>query len=116
MSKLKINRGTTFGITVEYKVDGVATSLVGSIVRFTIKDVEYDASVTDITAEVVKNVTTGNALGIANITLDPTDTATITPGKYYYDIKVDTLGDGSVIYKIAEGTISLDGSPTNRLT
>ena len=116
MTKLKINRGTTYAITLNYTKNGVATSLVGATVRFTMKDVEYDTSTTDSTAEVIKNVVNGTAGGVATITLNPSDTATITPGKYYYDIKVDENSDGTVVYKVDEGTIVLDGSPTNRLS
>lgn len=114
MAKLKINRGTTYSIGVEYQEDGEPVSLVGATVRFTIKDTEYDTSTDDSTALVVKNITDGTSGGIATITIDPADTATITPGTLYYDVKVEKAnGD---IYKIDEGTIKLGGSPTNRLT
>lgn len=114
MAKLKINRGTTYTIGFQYNKNGEGASLVGCTVRFTIKDVEWDTNTTDATAEVVKNITTGDANGAATITLDPVDTATMTPGKYYYDIKVQEVG--GQIYKVDEGTITLDGSPTNRLS
>lgn len=115
MAKLKINRGTTYTITFTYKVDGVATTLVGSTVRFTVKSAEYDTDTDDSTAIVTKNITSGNSSGVATITLDPSDTATVTPGTYYYDIKVDVGSLGTTVYKVDEGTIVLDGSPTNRL-
>lgn len=112
MANLKINRGTTYTIGIVYKKNGVPTTLVGATVRFTIKSVEWDDNMTDTDAIVLKNVTTGNSSGEATITIDPTDTATVDPGKYYYDIKVEEAGGD--IYKIDEGTIALDGSPTNR--
>lgn len=114
MSKLKINRGTTYVITFNYQKDGVATTLVGATVRFTVKTSEYDSSTDDSTAVVSKDVTDGDSAGVATITIDPADTATLTPGKYYYDIKVEEAGGD--IYKTDEGTIQLDGSPTNRLS
>lgn len=114
MAQLKINRGTTYTINFTYLRNGVATSLVGATVRFTIKSSEYDSSTDDSTAVVLKNITTGNSSGEATITLDPADTSTLTPGKYFYDIKVKESG-GSV-YKTDEGTVKLDGSPTNRLS
>ena len=116
MAKLTINRGTTYTITFTYKVNGVATSLVGSTVRFTMKTSEYSSSTTDADASVLKNVTSGDSSGVATITINPSDTATLTPGKYYYDIKVDVDSDGVTVYKCDEGTITLDGSPTNRLS
>ena len=112
MAQLKISRGTTYSIDVVYKKDGVPATLVGATVRFTIKDVEWDDSMADATAVVLKNVTDGTSEGLATITIDPVDTAELTPDKYYYDIKVEEVGGD--IYKIDEGTIKLDGSPTNR--
>lgn len=113
MAQLKINRGTTYTIGLNYQRNGVAATLVGATVRFTIKPTEFSDSTTDADANLIKNVTTGNASGEASITLNPADTATIVPGKYYYDIKVEDA-DGNV-YKVDEGTVKLDGSPTNRL-
>lgn len=114
MAKLTVNRGTTYSRTVNYSVNGVATTLVGATVRFTMKTEEYDADTDDSTAVVTKNVTDGTSGGVAVITLNPSDTATLEPGKYYYDIKVDVNSDGATIYKLDEGTIKLDASPTNR--
>lgn len=115
MAKLKINRGTTYTRSLDFKVNGVATTLVGATVRFTMKPTEFDADADDSAASVLKNVTNGDASGHAEITIAPADTATLTPGKYFYDIKVDINSDGATVYKVDEGTIDLDGSPTNRL-
>lgn len=112
MAQLRINRGTTYTIGIVYKKNGEAETLVGATVRFTVKTVEWDDSMTDATAVVQKNITDGNSSGEATITVDPADTDTLEPGKYYYDIKVEEAG--GEIYKIDEGTIKLDGSPTNR--
>jgi hypothetical protein len=112
MATLKINRGTTYTIGIVYKKNGVPATLVGATVRFTIKSTEWDDDMTDSDAILLKNVTDGNAEGEATITIDPEDLAEVTPYKYYYDIKVEEAG--GEIYKIDEGTIKLDGSPTNR--
>lgn len=115
MGNFTVDRGTTFTIDIIYKKNGVAATLVGATIRFTVKTVEYDTNVTDSTAVITKNITshTNAAAGLSLITIDPTDTSTLTPGKYNYDIKVAEAG--GAIYKIDEGTIKLDGSPTNRL-
>lgn len=113
MAKLKINRGTTYSIGIIYKKNDIATSLVGATVRFTMKPAEFDSDTADTTASVIKNVTTGLSDGTASIVLNPVDTATLAPGDYFYDLKVQE--SGGAIYKIDEGTVILDGSPTNRL-
>lgn len=112
MATLEIDRGTTYTIGVLYKKDGVATTLVGATVRFTAKTEEWDDNMTDSSAVILKNITDGNADGEATITIDPVDTAELEPTTYYYDIKVEEAGGD--IYKIDEGKIKLDGSPTNR--
>jgi hypothetical protein len=112
MATLNINRGTTYHRTGTVSVDGEPTTLVGATVRFTIKTTEWDTSTDDSTALVTKNVSSGDADGNYTITLNPDDTKSIDPGKYFYDIRVEFPG-GS-IYKIDEGKIKLDGSATNR--
>lgn len=114
MANLKINRGTTYTINFSYQRNGEAETLVGATVRFTAKSAEYDTDTDDSDASIVKNVSSGNSDGEAIITIDPADTATLTPGTYYYDIKVEEAG--GEIYKVDEGKIKLDGSPTNRLS
>lgn len=115
MGKLTMDRGTTFTIDIVYKKNGVAASLVGATIRFTVKPVEFDSSTTDATAVITKNVTShvDATNGLSLITINPADTATLEPGKYNYDIKV--AESGGTVYKIDEGTLKLDGSPTNRL-
>ena len=113
MATLKITRGTTYHIGLTYKKDGNPSTLVGATVRFTMKSSEYSDSTTDADASVLKNVTDGIAEGTATITLAPSDTATLAPGKYFYDVKVQEAGGD--VYKVDEGTVKLDGSPTNRL-
>lgn len=108
-----INRGTTYTITYNHLIDGTATTLVGATVLFTMKSAEYDTDADDSDALITKDVTNGSSGGVATITLTPTDTYQ-TPGKYFYDIKVDVNSDGNTIYKMAEGTVKIDGSPTNR--
>lgn len=114
MATLKIDRGTSYARTGTVRVDGELVTLVGATIRFTVKPEEFDNNTSDLTAIVTKNVTNGTAEGAYTIALDPADTATVEPGDYFYDVKVK-FPTGAV-YKIDEGKIKLDGSPTNRLS
>ena len=111
---LNIPRGTTYTLEVVYKRYGVPASLVGATVRFTMKDVQYDASTDDSTADIKKDVTNGDENGNAVITILPADTSTVVPSSYYYDVKVQNADD--TIYTLDEGKIKLTGSPTNRIS
>lgn len=116
MAKLKINRGTTYVISGTFSLDGVAQDITGSTVRFTVKTAEYSDATDDSDAVITKDVTNGTAAGAYTITIDPSDTATLTPGKYFYSTKIDVDSDGATVYELDEGTIALDGDPTNRLS
>lgn len=113
MAKLKVNRGTTYTINFAYKKDNVAETLVGATVSFTMKSAEFDTDSSDASAAVKKDVTSGNSQGLATIIINPADTISLVPGTYFYDLKVKEAG--GAVYKVDEGTIILDGSPTNRL-
>lgn len=112
MASLKINRGTTYTISVNYSRNGEPASLVGATVRFTAKPNEWDDDAVDNSASVRKDITNGTEEGAATIILNPADTSNLEPGTYFYDIKVEEAS--GAIYKIDEGKIKLDGSPTNR--
>jgi hypothetical protein len=114
MATVKVNRGTTYGFTVNYEKNGAPATLVGATIRFTVKTAEFTDDMADSDAIIVRDVTDGTAEGVASFTLDPDDTADLAPGDYFYDIKVEE--PGGAIYKLDEGKIKLDGSPTNRRT
>lgn len=116
MAKLKIDRGTTYTRTGTFSVDGVLTSLVGATVRFTVKTNEYTDVDNDSDASILKNITTGTSDGAYTITISPSDTQDLDPGKYYYSTKVDVNSDGDTVYLLDEGTVELAGDPTNRLS
>lgn len=117
MAKLSVNRGTTYSRTITYYKDSVLTPLTGMTVFFTMKSAEFDTDAFDTSALIQKtyaNLSDANAaLGKATVTLLPSDTSAITPGSYFYDIKVKE--SATAIYKVDEGVIKLDGSPTNRV-
>jgi hypothetical protein len=109
---LTITRGTTFVLTGSYSIDNTPTSLIGSTVYFTAKAARYDSDAADTTAIIQKTITDGTAEGKYTITIDPTDTAAVTPASGYYDIKVKNVTNE--VYILATGKYKLTGSPTNR--
>ena len=114
MATLKINRGTTYLISYNHQHDGVTEPLTGATVFFTVKTTEYSSDTDDSDAVISKTITShvDAAAGETEIEIEPDDTATLTPGTYFYDVIVKESDDR--IYKVDEGKIKLDGSPTNR--
>lgn len=114
--KITVDRGTTYAITVTYLVDGVATNITGSTILFTVKSTESDDDITDSSALIQKTITshTDATHGISTIVLTPSDTRSVTPGNYFYSIKIDIASDDVTVYELDEGKFILDGDPTNR--
>jgi hypothetical protein len=123
---LVIKRGTTYPITFTNKTSaGAAIDLTGATVYFTAKKAEFDADLTDSQATIKKDVTThvdqagvaSATRGITTILLLPADTAQKAPGKYNYDITIKYAPIGAaaaVINTPLDGTLEIDGKPTNR--
>ena len=111
-----IDRGTTYAISGTYTDDaGDAIDISSSEIFFTVKASKYDTSSDDSTALISKSgVITSGPDGTYTITLTPTDTL-VTPGKYYYSIKIDVDGDDANVKLLASGKVKVVGNTTNRL-
>lgn len=116
VNTITVQRGTTYSITINYQEDGVAANITGSTILFTVKSAEFDDDPTDSTALISKTVTShvNPTGGISRVTLTPSDTRNVEPGKYYYSIKIDKASDDVTVYELDEGRFDLDGDPTNR--
>lgn len=111
-NKITISRGTTYVISGAYEENGVAADITDAAIRFTVKEAEWDIDADDSDALITKSgVIVSASGGTYTITLTDTDTY-VTPGKHYYDIKIE-LSSG-IIYKLVEGRCVIEGSPTNR--
>lgn len=112
MGVLTYNRGTTFTLTHIYQKNG-APSSDGSELLLTVKQPQYDTDATDSNAILKKTIPMS---GPSNtIVINPADIAdSVTPGQYYYDIKVKETG--GAIYLADSGTFVLSATPTNRLS
>lgn len=108
-------RGTTYNLTHTY----TAPTYLGAKLIFTVKTVQNDTDITDLTNAVMtpKVITmSGSSFPqTTNIVINPADVAvTMEPGKYYYSIKViDTQGEE---YIVAQGRFDLVAYPTNEIT
>jgi len=113
---IKLPRGTTYNYKVVYKKNGIAATLVGATIFFTAKAVEFDNDLTDASAVILKTITTHTDAvnGLSTVILTPSDSLNLSPTiEYSYDCKVKEAGGD--IYKLDEGKLVIDGSPTNRL-
>ena len=114
---MTVQRGTTHNIGIVYKENGTVADITGATILFTVKSVEYDSDATDSTALITKSVTSHDdpTNGESTITILPADTRDLTPGNYYYSIKIDKASDDQTVYELSEGRLVIDGDPTNRI-
>ena len=111
MSKITFYRGDTTTINVSL----TDTDLTGGAVFFTAKS-EIDDNATDSTAVVTKKVTshTDPTAGETTITLNASDTNTIDPGTYDYDIQI--VFASGVVSTVQVGKLEVKGDITRRIT
>ncbi len=112
MGKIELERGTTYGITGTYKENGTAADITGAVIRFTVKDEEWDTDDDDSDAQIAKSGTIVSApAGTYSITLTDTNTY-LPPGDYFYSIKIE-LASGS-IYVLDKGKFKVEPNTGNR--
>lgn len=109
MSKITFYRGDTAVINLTIS----DTDLTGGAVFFTAKS-EIDNDATDSTAVITKKVTSHSnpTAGVTAITLSSSDTNTVAPGTYQYDIQV-VLASG-VVTTVQVGKLEVKGDVTRR--
>ena len=95
-------RGGTYTLNIPVtNSDGTAFNLTGSEVFFTVNsNSEPTVDGTDSTAQIATSTNSFSvpSSGIATITLSPTQTNTLSEGKYFYDVKLkDSSGNMSVV-------------------
>lgn len=108
-------RGDSRTINVSFlQSDGVTpVDLTGGTVFFTVNS--SNAPADDTAAVISKNVTSHTAptLGRSSVVLLPADSASITPGTYYYDVQFKDVA-GNIISK-KQDTITIIADITRRI-
>lgn len=115
MAKIKdVIRGDSHTINLTISNAGTAVDITGYTVYFTVNS--SSAPSDDSTASIQKDVTTHTdpTLGQTTITLEPADTASLTPGTYWYDIQLKDASDN--ITSFAKDKFILISDITRRTT
>lgn len=84
------NRSITRAITV-YDSNGAVLNITGKTLYFTVKRV-VDTDNTDALAVIKKTITSHSnpTQGVTSVTILNTDTASLAPGRYFFDIQYDS--------------------------
>jgi len=113
MAKIKLIRGDTRTITATMKdSDGNAIDLTGGTLMFTANSSSSPSD--DTGAAVEKDVTSFDnpTTGIQDITLTSSDTNSLTPGTYYYDIQF--VSSAGVVTSIAQDKFIINADISRR--
>ena len=105
-SEIVIEQGATFNTTINVEdTAGAAINLYGYTANSMMRKSYYSTSATTITSTV-----TGTANGEVTLTVSATNTASLTPGRYVYDVIITS--PTSVVTRVVEGIVTVLPSVT----
>lgn len=105
-SEIVIEQGATFNTTINVEdTAGAAINLYGYTANSMMRKSYYSSSATVITSTV-----TGTANGEITLGVSATNTASLTPGRYVYDVIITS--PTSVVTRVVEGIVTVLPSVT----
>jgi len=105
-SEIVIEQGATFNTTINVEdTAGAAINLYGYTANSMMRKSYYSSSATIITSTV-----TGTANGEVTLRVTAANTATLTPGRYVYDVIITS--PTSVVTRVVEGIVTVLPSVT----
>ena len=105
-SEIVIEQGATFNTTINVEdTAGAAINLFGYTANSMMRKSYYSSSATTITSTV-----TGTANGEVTLSVSATNTASLTPGRYVYDVIITS--PTSVVTRVVEGIVTVLPSVT----
>ena len=105
-SEIVIEQGATFNTTINVEdTAGAAINLYGYTANSMMRKSYYSSSATVITSTV-----TGTANGEITLTVSATNTSSLAPGRYVYDVIITS--PTSVVTRVVEGIVTVLPSVT----
>lgn len=96
---LTIDQGSSFALDMTVQEDNTAKNLTGYSVRAQLRPTQTSSTLTANFTGSVVNATAGTI----QISLSATDTAAISPGKYFYDVEIYTASD-AIVTRLIQGS------------
>ena len=104
---LKVDQGTSFGIQLQIKIDGVDQDLTGYYARSQIRKTPASS---DISATFVCTVSVPLE-GKIQVSLPTTESVSLSAGEYHYDLEIFTAND-VIVTRILQGKVTVDQEVT----
>lgn len=101
---LELWQGATWSYVLTWKIAGVAVNLGGYTARLQARETVTD-SLTALSISTSSGITLGGSAGTITLSRSATQTAALAPGRYYYDLELESAG--GVVTRLLEGTLTI---------
>lgn len=102
-----VEQGSTFSQTVTVKEDGSPKDLTGYSARAQMRPTRTSTTLTATFTCTISTPSTGAIV----MELDPSTTAGIADGRYYYDLEIYTSGD-AIVSRLLQGEVTVSPEVT----
>jgi hypothetical protein len=110
-----IEQGATFNQTYTWKIDANAVNLAGYTARMQVRGngsgkTWIQDQVVSLTSATGGGITLGGAAGTIAVAISATTTAALLPGKYFYDLELQS--DNGTVTRLLKGTCTVSAEVT----
>ncbi len=101
---LDLYQGATWSYVLTWEVDGDPVNLGGYSARLQART-EPDATATALSITTGSGITLGGSAGTITLSRTPAQTAALTPGRYLYDLELES--GGGVVTRLVQGVLTI---------
>jgi hypothetical protein len=104
---ISIEQGATFTQVMTWKISGTAVNLTGYTARLKARSTVGSRTVPSmsLTSSTGGGITLGGSAGTITISLSATETTALNPGKYTYDLELQS--SGGVVTRLLKGNLKV---------
>jgi hypothetical protein len=104
---ISIEQGATFTQVMTWKISDAAVNLTGYTARLKARSTVGSRTIPtmSLTSAVGGNITLGGVAGTITISLSATETTALNPGKYTYDLELQS--SGGVVTRLLKGNLTV---------
>lgn len=104
---ISIEQGATFTQVMTWKISNAAVNLTGYTARLKARSTVSSRTIPSVslTSAAGGNISLGGAAGTITISLSATETAALNPGKYTYDLELQS--SGGVVTRLLKGNLTV---------
>jgi len=104
---ISIEQGATFTQEMTWKISDVVVNLTGYTARLKARSTVESRNVpsVELTSAAGGDIALGGAAGTITISLTATETAALNPGKYTYDLELQS--SGGVVTRLLKGNLTV---------